>query len=62
MKPKTKEGVEAMIQQTVMPFKLKRTEERMTPRSGLVLYAEFMKAMGVDGLRREMTMEGGSVF
>lgn len=37
-----------MIQQTVMPFKLKRTEERMTPRSGLVLYAEFMKAMGVD--------------
>ena len=37
-----------MIQQTVMPFKLKRTEERMTPRSGLVLYAEFMRAMGVD--------------
>jgi len=48
VKPKTKKGVEAMIQQTVMPFKLKRTEERMTPRSGLVLYAEFMKAMGVD--------------
>lgn len=48
MKPKTKKGVEAMVQQTVMPFKLKRAEERMTPRSGLVLYAEFMKAMGVD--------------
>ncbi|MEW6614574.1 MAG: hypothetical protein AB1401_03780 [Thermodesulfobacteriota bacterium] len=29
-----------MIQQTVMRFKLKRTEERMPPRSGLVLYAE----------------------
>lgn len=48
MKPETKKGVEMMIQQTVMPFKLKRTEEKITPRSGLVLYAEFMKAMGVD--------------
>ena len=48
MKPKTEKGVGVMIQQTVMPFKLKRTEEKLTPRSGLVLYAEFMKAMGVD--------------
>ena len=48
MKPKTKKGVKRMIQQTVMPFKLKRTEERMTPRGGLVLYGEFMQAMGVD--------------
>jgi hypothetical protein len=45
---RNKKGVEVMIQQTVMPFKLKRTEEGMTPRSGLVLYAEFMKAMGVE--------------
>lgn len=39
-----------MIQQTVMPFKLKRTEERITSRCGLALYAEFMKAIGVDKL------------
>jgi hypothetical protein len=39
-----------MIQQTVLPFKLRRTEEGLTSRSGLTLYAEFMKAMGVDEL------------
>jgi hypothetical protein len=30
-----------------MPFKLERTEERVTARGGLVLYGEFMEAMGV---------------
>jgi len=39
-----------MIRQTVMPFKLERTEERVTARSGLVLYGEFMRAMGVEAL------------
>ena len=39
-----------MVRQTVLPFKLERTEERVTARSGLVLYAEFMEAMGVEGL------------
>ena len=39
-----------MIRQTVMGFKLERTEEKVTARSGLVLYAEFMEAMGVEGL------------
>lgn len=39
-----------MIQQSVMPFKIKRTEERITARSGLVLYAEWMRAMGVEEL------------
>jgi hypothetical protein len=37
-----------MIRQTVMAFKLERTEEKVTARSGLVLYGEFMEAMGVD--------------
>lgn len=60
MKPKTKKGVEAMIQQTVMPFKLRRTEERMTPRCGLVLYAEFMKAMGVDEMLSTRFPRSGS--
>jgi hypothetical protein len=39
-----------MIRQTVMPFKLERSEEGVTARSGLVLYGEFMEAMGVDCL------------
>jgi len=39
-----------MIRQTVLPFKLERTEERVTARSGLVLYGEFMRAMGVEAL------------
>jgi len=39
-----------MIRQTVLPFKLERTEERLTARSGLALYAEFMKGMKVEEL------------
>lgn len=39
-----------MVRQSVLPFKLERTEERVTARSGLVLYGEFMEAMGVEGL------------
>jgi len=39
-----------MVQQTVLPFKLKRTDERITSRSGLVIFGEFMKAMGVNRL------------
>ena len=39
-----------MIRQTVLPFKLERAEGRITARSGLVLYGEFMKAMGVEAL------------
>jgi len=46
---KPKRG-EKMIRQTVLPFKLKRTEEKITARSGLVLYEEFMRAMGVEAL------------
>lgn len=39
-----------MIRQTVLPFKLERTEERVTARSGLALYAEFMKGMKLEEL------------
>jgi len=39
-----------MIRQTVLPFKLKRTEEKITARSGLALYAEFTQAMKVKSL------------
>jgi hypothetical protein len=37
-----------MIRQTVLPFKLERAEEKVTARSGLVLYAEFMKGMKLE--------------
>jgi hypothetical protein len=33
-----------------MSFKLERTDEGITARSGLVLYGEFMRAMGVEAL------------
>jgi hypothetical protein len=49
-----------MVHQSVLPFKLKRTEERMTSRSGLVLYAEFMKAFGVDTLIEQYMPQPGS--
>lgn len=39
-----------MVRQTILPFKLERTEERITARSGLALYAEFLKALGVEAL------------
>ncbi len=47
---KSQKGVFKMIQQSVMPFKLERTEERITARSGLTLYAEWMRAMDIEGL------------
>lgn len=37
-----------MIQQTLMPIKLERMEPRLTARSGLFLYSEFMNRFGVD--------------
>jgi hypothetical protein len=43
-------GGNEMIRQTVLPFKLKRTKERITARSGLGLFAEFFTAMGIEGL------------
>ena len=36
-----------MIRQTVMPFKLKRMEDKITSRSTLALFAEFFEAVGV---------------
>lgn len=34
-----------MIRQTVLPFKIERTDEKVTARSELALYGEFMKGM-----------------
>ncbi len=43
-----------------MPFKLKRTEERITARSGLAIYGEWMKAMGVEALTAQHLPKPGS--
>ena len=49
-----------MVRQTILPFKLERTEERITARSGLTLYAEFMRAMGVEALVDQHLPQPGS--
>ena len=36
-----------MIQQGILPYKLEITKEQITPRSGLVLYAEVLRALGI---------------
>jgi len=36
-----------MVTQTVFGFKTERTEERLMPRSGLALFAEFIKVKEV---------------
>ena len=36
-----------MISQGILPFKIERTEEQITPRSGLAMFAEVIRALGV---------------
>ena len=56
---KNTKGGSEMIQQTLMPFKLKRTAEKLTARSGLAIYAEFMESLGIEGLiSKYMPMPG----
>jgi hypothetical protein len=38
---------ESMIQQGILPFKIEHTEELITPRSGLALFAEVIRALKV---------------
>lgn len=37
-----------MLHQSILPFKLERTDEMITPRSGLVLFAELVRAFEVE--------------
>ena len=46
---KSKEG-EIMVRQSVFAFKLKRTEEKITARSGFAVFTEFFEAMGISRL------------
>jgi hypothetical protein len=36
--------------QTVLPFKLTASDESLTPHAGLVLFDEYLGAMGIAGL------------
>ncbi len=37
-----------MIDETVLPFKLHKTDDTMTPLAGLALFGEFMEALGLE--------------
>ena len=39
-----------MVRQTVLPFKLERTDETLTAQGGLALLAEFNHGLGLCGL------------
>jgi hypothetical protein len=50
-----------MIAQGILPFKLERTEKEITPRSGLVLYAEVFKAFQIrDRIERHFPRPGSN--
>jgi hypothetical protein len=49
-----------MIQQTIFPFKIKTTKERLTARGGLALMAEFNHGMGLGGLTDQYLPSPGS--
>jgi len=39
---------EVMIQQGKLPFKLEISQEQITPRSGIAIYAEVLRALRVE--------------
>ncbi|MDH7511526.1 MAG: IS1380 family transposase, partial [Clostridiales bacterium] len=49
-----------MIQQGILPFKLEHTDELITPRSGLALFAEVIRTLKVDRKVRERFPRPGS--
>jgi hypothetical protein len=49
-----------MIQQGILPFKIERTEELITPRSGLALFAEVVRTLKVPGKIGEAFPRPGS--
>jgi len=49
-----------MIPQGILPFKIEHTEELITPRSGLALFAEVIRTLGVDQKVRGVFPRPGS--
>ena len=49
-----------MIQQSILPFKLKKTPSTLTSHSGLTLFGEFVHGLGVSGLIDKYLPKPGS--
>ena len=49
-----------MIKQKILPFKLKMTKEYITSRSGLAIYAEFLRAIGIKDMVQRFMPNPGS--
>lgn len=49
-----------MITKGILPFKLERTDELITPRSGLALFAEIVRALKVRDKVRAYFLRPGS--
>jgi len=49
-----------MIKQNILSFKLSRTKDEITARSGLALYSEFLRAFGIKGLVEKFMPPSGS--
>ncbi|MCS7279918.1 MAG: IS1380 family transposase, partial [Thermodesulfobacteriaceae bacterium] len=49
-----------MLNQTILPFKLGLSKEVITPRSGLTLFSEFLRAFGIKALVETLMPKPGS--
>ncbi|MCX7913019.1 MAG: hypothetical protein N2511_00385 [Thermodesulfovibrionales bacterium] len=49
-----------MIKQKLLPFKIGLSKEVITPRSGLILYSEFLRVFGIKNLVETYMPEPGS--
>ncbi len=49
-----------VIKQTLLKFKLKRTDEKLTPHAGATFYTEFMGAFGIKKLIQKFMPPPGS--
>jgi hypothetical protein len=57
---KTKRRLRVMIQQTIFPFKIETTKERLTAHGGLALMAEFNHGIGLRELTDQLLPAPGS--
>ena len=51
---------EVMVHRGLLPFKLKISEEEITPRSGLAIYAEVLRALRIRGRVERYLPQPGS--
>ena len=52
-----------MLKQLGLNFKLGITKEKITPRSGIAIYAEFLSKLGIDSMAdKDMPFPGSNRF